>query len=94
MGDNLVNIKVKDSTGQQSRTASVPRDAQVGELIEALVSELNLPINDPSGRPVSYHLRHERSGVALSGTQTVGDTTIEEDDMVQILPEITPGTIQ
>jgi hypothetical protein len=91
MGNSSVKIKVKDASGQVERHASVPREAHVGELIESLVPQLNLPANDFEGRPVSYHLRHERTGQALSGTQTVSDAAIEENDTLRLMPEITPG---
>ncbi|MFQ6103291.1 MAG: EsaB/YukD family protein [Candidatus Glassbacteria bacterium] len=91
MGSSTVCIKVKDASGQVQRRASVPREANVSELVEQLVPQLNLPSNDLDGRPVSYHLRNERTGQELSGTQTVSDAALREDDTLRLMPEITPG---
>jgi len=90
MGKPTVSIKVTDTTGQLERHASVPREAQVAELIDALLPQLNLPANDIDGRPVTYHLRNDRTGQQLVGTQTVSEV-IEENDTVRVMPEITPG---
>ncbi len=85
-----VKIKVSDATGQQHRNVSVPREAQVADLIERLLPTLQLPRNDAALRPLSYHARLERTGRELSATDTVSDV-IEEDDHIRLMPEITPG---
>ncbi len=85
-----LNLKVLDVTGQLEKHASVPPEASVAELVEQLVDKLALPKNDLEGRRIVYHLRSEKSGMALGGSEPVGEI-LEQVATVRLMPEIVPG---
>jgi len=61
-------------SGQKLHNVSnVPLDATSGELIQGMLSQMNLPQNDVSGRPLTYHARLEREGRHLHASERVGD---------------------
>ena len=63
MENQTIGILVSDVSGQKrSQVGNVPTHATVGALIQGLLAEMNLPKNDVSGRPLTYHARLEREG--------------------------------
>lgn len=85
-----LHLRVLDVTGQLEKDVSVPPDATMADLIEALVDKLALPQNDLDGRPIAYHLRSERTGTALGPSDRAGEV-LEENATVRLMPEIVPG---
>ncbi len=87
----LNRLQASDVSGQKlADVREVPLDATIGELIQGLLPEMNLPPNDVSGRPLTYHARLEREGRHLHATETVGEA-LSEDDHIVLQPNIDAG---
>jgi hypothetical protein len=86
-----VGLSVLDVSGQRKRNVSnVPEDSTVGELVQGLLSQMDLPHNDASGRPLTYHARLEREGRHLLASERVGDALQTGDELV-LQPNIDAG---
>lgn len=86
-----LDISVSDATGQKvSKASAVPADGTVGELISGLVQEMRLPMNDSSGRPLTYHARLEREGRHLNASEVIGDA-LETNDRIRLMPNVDAG---
>ena len=89
-GVDTITVHASDVSRQKFADADVMRDATVNELLPELVNEMELPANDVSGRPLTYHARLEREGRHLLGPETVGEA-LEENDRLVIQPNIDAG---
>lgn len=86
-----IGLQVSDVSGQKLHNVSnVPPDATVGELIQGMLGQMNLPQNDVSGRPLTYHARLEREGRHLHASERVGDA-VQNGDKVVLQPNIDAG---
>lgn len=86
-----LSLQARDVSGQKLVNVNdVPPDSTVGELVEGLVAEMNLPRNDVNGTPLNYHARLEREGRHLRASETVGDA-LEEQDQIVLQPHIVAG---
>ena len=84
-------LQVSDVTGQRTaQLAGVPAETTVGELVQGLLAHMNLPQNDVEGRPLTYHVRLEREGRHLHGSEVVGDA-LQADDHIVLQPNIMAG---
>ena len=67
-------FEVSDVSGQKVMTVShVPEDATVREVVQEAIVKMRLPANDTEGRPFSYHMRLDREGRHLPGSEKVAD---------------------
>jgi len=86
-----IGLQVSDVSGQKLASVNqVPQDATVGELIQGLLAQMNLPQNDVGGRPLTYHARLEREGRHLHASERVGDA-LQTGDRVVLQPNIDAG---
>jgi hypothetical protein len=86
-----IGLTVSDVSGQKVfRVPQAPPDATVGELVQSLLSQMNLPANDPNGQPLSYQARLEREGRHLNAAERVGDA-LETGDKLMLQPNIDAG---
>ena len=91
MEQNTITLHASDVSGQKSAEVNgVATEATVGELIEGLLPDLELPANDAGGRPLTYHALLEREGRHLHASETVGDA-LEADDQIVLQPNIQAG---
>jgi len=74
-----------------SRSAEVPDDIQVKELIPELATTLELPTTGPDGRPINYRLDSKALGRELQETETLASANVPENDRVMITADITAG---
>ena len=74
-----------------TRTAEVPDDVQVRELVPELTTSLELPTTGPDGRPISYRLDSKALGRELQEDETLQDAGVPEDDRLMITADITAG---
>jgi len=88
--EEKVPVQISDVNRQQSRPARLPAGATVEATIRGLVSRLNLPVNDPAGRPLTYRALNERTGEQMPGHLTVGEV-LQPGDEVTLLPEPVAG---
>jgi hypothetical protein len=74
-----------------SRTAEVPDDVVVKELIPELATSLELPTTGPDGRPISYRLDSKALGRELQEEETLSSAKVPQDDRLVITADITAG---
>jgi hypothetical protein len=86
-----ISLTVSDVSGQKVfRVPQAPPDATVGELVQSLLSQMNLPANDSNGQPLSYQARLEREGRHLNSAERVGDALMNSDELM-LQPNIDAG---
>jgi hypothetical protein len=89
--DETLTIEASDVSGERVFTVGgIQQDATVGELVQGLVAEMDLPRSDPEGRPLTYHARLEREGRHLHAAETTGEA-LQPEDRVVLQPHITAG---
>ncbi len=74
-----------------TRTAEVPDDVAVKELIPELATSLELPTTGPDGRPISYRLDSKALGRELQEGETLNEAGVPKDDRLMITADITAG---
>ena len=84
-------FEVSDVTGQKVlAVSSVADDVTVTELIRELLGKMRLPLNDASGRPLSYHARLDREGRHLQGAEQVRHS-VKPGDRIVLQPNVDAG---
>jgi hypothetical protein len=74
-----------------TRTAELPTDVPVGELIPELTTSLELPTVGPDGRPMGYRLDSKGLGRELQEEETLAEAGIPEEDRLMITADVTAG---
>jgi hypothetical protein len=74
-----------------SRTAEVPDDVPVKELLPELTTSLGLPVTGPDGRPISYRIDSKALGRELLEDETLAAAGIPAEDRLMITADITAG---
>ena len=88
MADKTVNF-VLHSGG--SRSAEVPDDVQVKELLPELATSLELPTTGPDGRPMSYRIDSKALGRELQEDETLDQAQVPEGDRLMLTADVTAG---
>jgi ubiquitin-protein ligase len=74
-----------------ARTAEVPDDVSVHDLLTELTSLLSLPTVGPDGRPMYYRLDSKALGRELKEDETLDTAGILENDRLMLTADITAG---
>ncbi|MGH2581793.1 MAG: EsaB/YukD family protein [Anaerolineales bacterium] len=74
-----------------SRSADVPDDVQVKELIPELATTLELPTTGPDGRPMGYRLDSKALGRELKDDETLSAAGVPADDRLIMTADVTAG---
>jgi uncharacterized ubiquitin-like protein YukD len=74
-----------------TRSAEVPDDVPVKELIPELTTSLELPTTGPDGRPVNYRLDSKALGRELQDDETLAEAAVPQDDRLIVTADITAG---
>ena len=74
-----------------TRTAEVPDDVPVRELLPELVSLLELPTTGPDGRPMSYRIDSKALGRELQEEETLAEAEVPSDDRLMLTADVTAG---
>lgn len=86
-----IGVEASDVSGQKQLSVSgLDVNATVGELVQGLLREMNLPLNDVGGNPMTYHARLDREGRQLHASERVGDV-FQPGDRVVLQPNINAG---
>jgi hypothetical protein len=88
MADQSVTV-VLPSGG--SRTAEVPNDVPVKELIPELTTSLQLPTTGPDGRPMSYRIDSKALGRELQEEETLTSAEVPSGDRLILTADVTAG---
>jgi hypothetical protein len=74
-----------------SRTAEVPNDVIVKELIPELTTSLQLPTTGPDGRPMSYRIDSKALGRELQEEETLSSAAVPTGDRLILTADVTAG---
>jgi hypothetical protein len=74
-----------------SRTAEVPNDVPVRELLPELASSLQLPTTGPDGRPMSYRIDSKALGRELREDETLEAAGVPQNDRLMLSADVTAG---
>ena len=74
-----------------SRTAEMPVDVPIKELLPELVTSLELPTVGPDGRPMSYRLDSKALGRELQEDETLASAAVPAEDRLMITADVTAG---
>ena len=74
-----------------SRTAELPDDVAVKELLPELTTSLELPVTGPDGRPMSYRLDSKALGRELKEDETLAQAGVPKDDRLIMTADVTAG---
>jgi hypothetical protein len=77
-----------------TRTAEVPDDVPVRELLPELVSLLELPTTGPDGRPMSYRIDSKALGRELQEEETLAEAEVPNEDRLMMTADVTAGAGQ
>jgi len=76
-----------------TRTAEVPDDVEVKELIPELTTSLELPTTGPDGRPMGYRLDSKALGRELGEEETLDEAGAPPEDRLILTADITAGAV-
>jgi len=74
-----------------SRTAELPDDVPVKELLPELTTSLELPVTGPDGRPMSYRLDSKALGRELKEEETLSAAGVPKEDRLMMTADVTAG---
>ncbi len=74
-----------------SRTAEVPNDVPVRELLPELASTLELPTTGPDGRPMNYRMDSKALGRELREDETLEAAGVPQNDRLMLTADVTVG---
>ncbi len=74
-----------------SRTAEVPGDVPVKELIPELSTTLSLPTTGPDGRQMQYRLDSKALGRELQEDETLAAAGVPANDRLMLTADVTAG---
>lgn len=74
-----------------TRTADVPDDVVVKDLLPELTTSLQLPVTGPDGRPMSYRLDSKALGRELKEDETLLQAKIPANDRLMMTADVTAG---
>ena len=84
-----VRVFIEDHTGNKTREARLAAHAEISQLVPALVTALSLPVTDPSGRAITYHLAFDNR--QLQRDETLESAQVIEGANLTLVPEMTAG---
>jgi hypothetical protein len=76
-----------------ARSAEVPDDVAVRDLVAELASLLKLPTVGPDGRPMGYRLDSKALGRELQEGQTLAEAGVPPQDRLIVTADITAGSV-
>jgi WXG100 protein secretion system (Wss), protein YukD len=74
-----------------TRSAEVPNDVAVKELIPELTTTLQLPVTGPDGRPMSYRIDSKALGRELREEETLAQAQVPEGARLVMTADVTAG---
>jgi hypothetical protein len=74
-----------------TRSAEVPDDVQVKDLLPELTTTLELPTTGPDGRPMSYRIDSKALGRELQEEETLEQANVPEGDRLMLTADVTAG---
>lgn len=86
-----IALEVSDVSKQKlTKVTGVPRDATVGEIVQGLLDEMQLPQSDANGRQLTYQAHLDREARHLHSSELIGDA-LQPGDRLTLQPSIEAG---
>ncbi len=76
-----------------ARTAEIPDDVPIRDLLTELVAVLNLPTTGPDGRPMAYRMDSKALGRELKEDEMLAEAGIPDGDRLMLTADITAGAM-
>ncbi|MFQ5738710.1 MAG: hypothetical protein ACE5JX_06820 [Acidobacteriota bacterium] len=90
MSTATISLEINDASRQKRARVNGSAQSTVGELVNAVLTQMRLPEKDAEGHPIHYQARLEREGRHLHSSELVGDALLPEDK-VTIQPDVNAG---
>jgi ubiquitin-protein ligase len=74
-----------------ARTAEVPDDVNVKDLLSELATVMEMPTTGPDGRPMNYRMDSKALGRELKEEETLSTAGVPEGDRLMLTADITAG---
>jgi hypothetical protein len=74
-----------------TRTAEMPDDVPVRELLPELTTSLELPTVGPDGRPMGYRLDSKALGRELKEGESLSEAGVPSEDRLMLTADVTAG---
>ncbi len=74
-----------------TRSAEVPDDVPVRELLPELTTTIELPVVGPDGRPMSYRVDSKALGRELKEEETLSQAGVPSQDRLMLTTDVTAG---
>jgi len=74
-----------------SRTAELPDDVTIKELLPELTTSLELPTTGPDGRPMYYRVDSKALGRELKEDESLSQAGVPKDDRLMMTADVTAG---
>ena len=86
----VMRVEASDVTGQRFLPAEAPVEMSIGQFVDTLVPQMNLPRLDSGGRSLRYHALLDREARHLHASETVG-AALQPNDRLVLQPDIDAG---
>ena len=87
-----VSITLVRADTNQEFDVELPDDANISELLPALVKELGLPLTGPDGNQVAYELSNKRTGRELKEADSLGSASTKTGDVLLLTSTFVAGS--
>jgi len=88
-----VSVTLVRADTNQEFDVELPDDANIRELLPALVKELGLPLTGPDGNQVAYELSNKRTGKEYKEDQTLGSAGTKTGDSLLLTSTFVAGVV-
>jgi len=88
-----VSITLVRADTNQEFDVELPDDANISELLPALVKELGLPLTGPDGNQVAYELSNKRTGRELKENDSLGTASTKTGDVLLLTSTFVAGAV-
>ncbi len=83
--DEKIQVRITDQVGGKSVIARLSANAPGSQMLQALVTKLQMPSNQ------GYYLTHKETGRRLADNDTLINAGVREGDIIRLNPDITAG---
>lgn len=86
-----ISVTLVRADTNQEFDVELPDDAQIQELLPALVKELGLPLTGPDGNQVAYELSNKRTGREYKEADSLGSAGTKSGDVLLLTSTFVAG---
>ena len=86
-----ISVTLVRADTNQEYDVELPDDANMQELLPALVKQLGLPLTGPDGNQVAYELSNKRTGREYKETCTLGSAGTKSGDVILLTSTFVAG---